>query len=163
MRGLASLILLAAVTVAGGAEVPPNALTPADIQDGWVQLFDGDGTFGWSVEGDVKPGGGSLTLVGGGKGAAVTTTSPFGRGLLRVAYEVSGTRPGVITWRNEDQHLGPSTDWAKLEWEPGSKTPPSSPIRISAPPGTTVIVRAVSLQPREMTSLFNGKDLTGWK
>jgi Domain of Unknown Function (DUF1080) len=163
MPRIASLILLITIGATARAADPPNTLTPEETKDGWVLLFDGETTFGWTVEGDVKPGGGSITLIGGEKGAAITTTSPFGRALLRVAYEVGGTKPGVITWRGENLWLGRSSNWAKLEWEPGPKTPPHSPVSIAAPPGTTAIVRAVSIKPAEMTALFNGKDLTGWK
>lgn len=162
MRMVLTVLAFVAGGVAVAADSPPNTMTPKEIADGWVLLFDGESTFGWTIEGDVKPGGGSLTI-GGQNGGSMTTTTSFGRADLRVAYEVVGNSPGVITWRNEDQQLGRTMDWVKLEWEPGSKTPLSSPIRLAAPPGSTVIVRAIAIKPKEMASLFNGKDLTGWK
>jgi hypothetical protein len=36
----------------------PNTLTPKEIADGWVLLFDGETTFGWKIDGaaEVKDG-----------------------------------------------------------------------------------------------------------
>src|SRR5438874_756540 len=68
-------ILLAALFVAamGHAAEPakPNALTPKEIADGWVMLFDGETTFGWKTEGTVKVEDGKLVL-GGEKAASAT-------------------------------------------------------------------------------------------
>src|SRR4051812_45885401 len=33
--------------VAAGEEVKPNTLTPKEVADGWILLFDGATTFGW--------------------------------------------------------------------------------------------------------------------
>ena len=40
----------------------PNTLTPKEIADGWILLFDGETTFGWKVEGEAKVKDGILHL-----------------------------------------------------------------------------------------------------
>jgi hypothetical protein len=54
-----------------------NALTPAEIADGWILLFDGDTTFGWMPRGDARwtvANGELTTQPGSGAGMLATTT-----------------------------------------------------------------------------------------
>src|SRR5205814_2160415 len=44
----------------------PNRLTPKEIADGWILLFDGETSFGWKVEGEAKVQDGKL-IIGGDK------------------------------------------------------------------------------------------------
>src|SRR5438105_192714 len=61
----AALLLLSAAAAARAADAAkPNTLTPKEVADGWLLLFDGETTFGWNVVGDVKAAGGVLTLGG---------------------------------------------------------------------------------------------------
>ena len=71
------LLLLVTALPATGDKTPPkpNTLTPQEIADGWVLLFDGQTTFGWKVQGEAKVHGGTLVL-GGTKETVVSTTSP---------------------------------------------------------------------------------------
>jgi hypothetical protein len=73
--------LLAGFALAGplrAADEPakPNTLTPQEIADGWLLLFDGETTFGWKVEGDARIKDGVLTC-GGDKEVSLTTTAQF--------------------------------------------------------------------------------------
>jgi hypothetical protein len=55
----------ATVPASAGEKVKPNTLTPEEIADGWLLLFDGETTFGWkagTTEADIKP---SLTVKNG--------------------------------------------------------------------------------------------------
>src|SRR5258708_2497806 len=75
---LCAVVLLSSALLVRAADEPkPNTLTPKEIADGWLLLFDGESTFGWKTEGDVKVAGGVLTL-GGSKQARVYTTTEFG-------------------------------------------------------------------------------------
>ena len=65
------LCLMAAPATAD--EKKPPTLTPKEIADGWIMLFDGESTFGWKVEGEAKVEAGVLTLVGGEKGASLSS------------------------------------------------------------------------------------------
>ena len=47
-------------------EPKPNILTPKEIADGWILLFDGETTFGWKIDGEAKVADGAL-VVGGDK------------------------------------------------------------------------------------------------
>src|SRR5471030_3064864 len=48
MRRILSLYLLMALTWPCHAQQKPNTLTPKEIADGWILLFDGETTFGWT-------------------------------------------------------------------------------------------------------------------
>src|SRR4051812_19723265 len=51
------LSVAAALCLAGAVRADdkpkPNALTPKEIADGWILLFDGETAFGWKTEGDA--------------------------------------------------------------------------------------------------------------
>ncbi len=66
-----------------------NSLTPAEIADGWILLFDGKTTFGWDAEGDIKAEDGSLIL-GGPNGGRIRSTCSFGDS--EVVFELKPTR-----------------------------------------------------------------------
>src|SRR5436309_1615688 len=69
------LLLLAAPALAQDAK--PNALTPKELSDGWILLFDGATPYGWAPRGDAKwrVEDGSLTAVPrSGAGMLMTTT-----------------------------------------------------------------------------------------
>src|SRR5438034_1865135 len=76
-----SLAFVLCFTTSILADVKPksNTLTPKEIADGWIMLFDGETTFGWkSSEGakpkaDVKEG----MLVISGPGNIIELTTPF--------------------------------------------------------------------------------------
>ena len=76
-RPLCTLIVLVIAAASAPAaekdEVNPNRLTPKEIADGWILLFDGQTTFGWKIEGEAKVENGVLVL-GGSKAAKAETT-----------------------------------------------------------------------------------------
>src|SRR4051795_5426991 len=84
-------LLLLAGAAAPGQEVVPNALTPKEVADGWLLLFDGETAFGWKVEGPAEVKGGALVLGRGGKAVAYPTTF-FGPNFdLRLEWQGQGT------------------------------------------------------------------------
>jgi hypothetical protein len=154
-----SLLLLTAA--AADEKKTPAALTPKEVREGWVLLFDGESTFGFETGGAVKADGGRLLVGSPENGGSVSTKAEFTRGLVRLRYKITGPKWALLTWREGKQDLSSANDFSTVEWEPGEKV--TSPIRIDAPPGTTVTVGLFAVKPRELTPLFNGKDLAGWK
>src|SRR2546423_5448176 len=77
-----AVCLLFATTGIANAQAKPNTLTPKEIADGWILLFDGETTFGWKVEksatgNEIKVAAGALNF--GDLGAAeVLSTIAFG-------------------------------------------------------------------------------------
>jgi hypothetical protein len=93
---LALLLTAALLIPADGqpAEKPnepakPNTLTPREITDGWLLLFDGETTFGWKIDGEAKVADGSLVL-GGAKDTSATLTTQFGDFELSVEHRLEG-------------------------------------------------------------------------
>jgi hypothetical protein len=70
----------------------PNTLSPKEIEEGWILLFDGETAFGWKTDGDVKVENESGELkIGGPKKSTSSTTSPFGTCQIRFEYSLHGT------------------------------------------------------------------------
>ncbi len=63
-RFIVSLFLILATVVPCSGQGKPNTLTPKEIADGWILLFDGETTFGWNHDGEVSVADGSLVLSG---------------------------------------------------------------------------------------------------
>jgi len=84
MRLLACLILSACIL---GAK--DNTVTPAEAQDGWLLLFDGESLFGWSQDGKRwKPGEGVLMCETGDCGE-LRTDVPFSDFVLKFDYRTA--------------------------------------------------------------------------
>jgi hypothetical protein len=97
-RLVPTLLLLAAAGLARAADEPkPNTLTPEEIADGWVLLFDGETTFGLAVEGDASVKDGVLK-VGGDKAAKVSTTTAFGMGVVQFDCRWSGRKQPEVSY-----------------------------------------------------------------
>ena len=89
-RLLSVTLLFALAATAGAADAPkPNTLTPKEIADGWILLWDGETTFGWRSPNDSK-----WTIADGmlapqaDKPGLLVTTSPFRD--YELEFELSG-------------------------------------------------------------------------
>jgi len=71
-----TVMLFALVPAPASAQLKANFLTPKEIADGWLLLFDGETTFGWQIEGDAKVADG-LLMIGGGRASSITATTGF--------------------------------------------------------------------------------------
>lgn len=180
-----------ALTVAvHGADDAAKAgmLTKAQIQEGWILLFDGTTPFGWKVEGDSKIEDGVLML-GGDKASKARTNTEFAGYELAFEYVAKGDqarlsvngqaidlRPAGDGWSAANVTLAEQDGKSKLS----SKIAPSAGGKAVAAeheldkPGRTAVafevgeggalrLRGVKLKPLGAKSLFNGKDLSGWK
>jgi hypothetical protein len=165
-RLLAALLLFVAALPSVGADAPAlNTLTPKEIAEGWILLFDGATTFGWKSEGEAGVSDGAL-VVGGAQASRAVTTTAFPA--FRFAFEVS--------WEDakEWQPISGTAKQAECELEGKIKDPErlksllegtKAPGRFSltALPGKAVRVRNLKLLPSGLEPIFNGKDLSNWK
>ena len=80
---------LLGTTARSAEEAKPNTLTPKEIEEGWILLFDGETTFGWKVEGDseIKDG---RWILGGKKETTLTSTTAFHLGELQFDFRNVG-------------------------------------------------------------------------
>ena len=80
----------------------PNTLTPKEIKEGWMLLFDGSTTSGWTTTQDLRiPAGwevteGCLTAIKGGKGGDIITKDQFSSFDLLVDFKIeTGCNSGI--------------------------------------------------------------------
>ncbi|HOQ88581.1 MAG TPA: DUF1080 domain-containing protein [Candidatus Hydrogenedentes bacterium] len=185
-------------TLCAGAVVVLATLTAASAQDvsegTWINLFDGESTYGWTAFGDaawmVRDG----TLVcDTGSGGALVTNASFMDFELTAQMKVSRGGTGALALRAPfEGHPGGgmivlpagkdnafSTIQVKATGGTVTATVNGQPVEISAPTqighialyyqryhrdkkAPVVELKELKLRPLGMTSLFNGKDLTGW-
>jgi hypothetical protein len=184
MRGLTTLMIVAvAGAAARGAEPQANTLTPDEIADGRILLFDGESTFGWKTEGDVTAKEGEL-IVGGKKASSVLTTTPFGKFELhfqllcddKFQYILREHEPTIVVRKTAQWHDArlavrhrDGEQWIEMEFDarPGGtqrlRGTPAMPIGFKVPEGAVLRLRNLKLKPIGLEPLFNGKDLNGWK
>jgi hypothetical protein len=206
------LLVLAGLGPVAAAEA--NTLTPEEVADGWILLFDGETLFGWkpASEANWKVADGVISVSEGEPGL-LCTTSQFGNYVLKVdfrsapgsnsgvflrtspkpddvtrkCYELNiadaGDNPfptGSFVQRQRRQGDHDSTDWqtfdvtadgghflVKLDGERVLDYTDPKPlgrgfIGLQLNSGR-VEFRNVKLKPLGLASMFNGKDLTGWK
>jgi RNA polymerase sigma factor (sigma-70 family) len=111
----------------------------------WQVLFDGKTTQNWKTEGQVTIED-SLLKVGGDKGGSIVTTASFARGSLAFAYRQAGDAKATMTWRGGEHAFSPARQgWTTSGYDPDAKG--ESPIRIVAPPGTTIWLREFAFRP----------------
>src|SRR5687768_11997159 len=72
MRHITLLFAVIAFPAFAEEKAKPNTLTPKQISEGWILLFDGETTFGWRTQGEVTAKNGNLVLKGGDQEASVT-------------------------------------------------------------------------------------------
>jgi hypothetical protein len=58
MHRLLTLLFVFSLAIPGWAadDTKPNTLTPKEIVEGWILLFDGETTFGWDADCRLKKG-----------------------------------------------------------------------------------------------------------
>ncbi len=164
-------------------------LSPKEIEEGWILLFDGETTFGWKTEGEVKVEDGQLRL-GGTKKSAIETTTVFGACNVEFTYNLLGKGKVTVASINDNfpdtnNFLGCwltsiinvskehgatgaikkvdseiQTAWARKKT---GKAVSPSPVRFEVEEGSTLVLKSIKLRPDEIQPLFNAKDLAGWK
>jgi len=165
MRRLSLVLVLLAVPAFADEKAKPNALTPKEIADGWVLLFDGETTFGLDVpDRDTTVKDGVLQIQGKFEGIHVRTWF----GPCEIRLEVSNDRK---TWAMETHRVDEAhTDKPEggLPIGETTRTPvggfdvPTHRFTILGT-GEPIYVRSLRCRPAATKAIFNAKDLTGWK
>jgi RNA polymerase sigma factor (sigma-70 family) len=115
-----------------------------EVKD-WQALFDGKTTKHWKTEGQVSVEDGILKI-GGDKGGSIVTSARFARGFARFSYRQAGEAKATMTWRGEEYAFHPNRQgWTSTAYEPDAAG--ESPIRIVAPPGTTLLIEEFAFRP----------------
>jgi len=99
MRTLSVLLLSAGLVLA-----QPNRLTPQEVADGWILLFDGETTFGWTAEGGAvwKVADGALAADGSAAGW-LRTNSEFADFVLKAEFRTAADGNSGIFLRSARQ------------------------------------------------------------
>ena len=195
-------------------DTEPNRLSSAELDDGWILLFDGETDFGWQAtsKANWKVADGVISVSSGEKGL-LATTSQFGDFVLKVDFRNPAETNSGIFLRTPLQPKDPATDCYELNIAAPAVSPfptgsfvgrkkaegqfDSSQWRtftVTADGGHFVVeldgqkvldyvdpsplarghiglqfnsgqveFRNVKLKPLSLASMFNGRDLTGWK
>lgn len=86
----AMLALSLTVPCRAADEAKPNTLTPKEIADGWILLFDGETTFGWDAAAKPRVEHGTL-IHGGDQDIHASTTTEFLDFELYFEYRIAST------------------------------------------------------------------------
>jgi hypothetical protein len=175
---LAACFLVAGVPGGAQEKAKPNTLTPKEIADGWILLFDGEAAFGWTLDGETKANAGVLRV--GGVNRAVALAAPDVRAYdLEYEYRIEGTGAAGLLLSETPTLFGETATPAKDAWKHSwlkvrgtdGKLPNGNIIGgqgairpcWACDANTVLLLRSVKLLPIALKPLFNGKDLTGWK
>jgi 3-keto-disaccharide hydrolase len=208
-----SLVLLASL-IGGRARADAVTLTPAELADGWILLFDGETTFGWEAgsDADWKVVDGALSAASG-QGGLLATTSEFADYVLKVDFRAPAETNSGIFLRTPVHPTDPAKDCYELNIASPALSPFPTGSFVNRQKGTTspatsdwqsyevraegghfvvtldgqtvldytdpqplgrgriglqfrtgpVQFRNIKLRPLGLASLFNGRDLKGWK
>jgi hypothetical protein len=213
---IAAAVLCVIALAVSAAELKTNSLTPQEVSEGWILLFDGETLFGWAPRGDAK-----WTIADGviisrpGNGAGMLSTSAeFADYKLKIEFWIDDKANSGVFLRCPLQGEITATNAYEVNiYDPHPKWPTGSINEIARTTGqpkttgqwnsfeitaegerlvvrlngqTTVDVRNsqhargtialqkfssdgqvrfrnIKLKPLGLKSIFNGKDLTGWK
>ncbi|VTT97674.1 Secreted glycosyl hydrolase OS=uncultured planctomycete GN=HGMM_F11G08C09 PE=4 SV=1: DUF1080 [Gemmataceae bacterium] len=144
------------------ADDKPNTLTPKEIADGWLLLFDGETTFGWTIDGEAAVKDGWL-VVGGTKATTATCNTAVPAETVMVEIKHPGDVPDDKQARLS---FDPKSEGAPLKGKGGVGALRDGQLtraKVTVPAGTTVQLRNFKISPAANTKLFDGKNLDGWK
>lgn len=119
---VAPLVLLLLAPAARGQE--HNRLTPEELAEGWVLLFDGETLFGWqpATEANWTVADGAIAVDSGEKGL-LATTSEFADYVLKIEFRAeAGTNSGVFL-RTPPVPTDPKSDCYELNIADESVSP----------------------------------------
>ncbi len=169
MYSLLCLALLSPALPAHDAasELLPPGITMDKAFQGWIALYDGETNYGWKTTGEVKIEKGILTA-GGEKEASLTTTSYFDAFEVVIEYRLEGGKgsfsvksgDGLAKHSEKQTPAGDAIGTFTLKSPTSAK---SGPIVIAVEAGTMMHIKSITLRPLGTKSIFNGKDLDGWK
>lgn len=92
-----TVVLLRITAAYALAEPPANTLTPQEVDEGWVLLFDGETTFGWQALGKAEFEAKNGTLLARpGKDGCVCTTTQFPSFVMRSQIRADAKHPVAL-------------------------------------------------------------------
>jgi hypothetical protein len=106
------------------AQDAPNTLSPEELDDGWILLFDGETTFGWKPTSDAnwRAADGLISVDSGPPGLLCTTTQ-FGDYVLKIDFRApKGTNSGIFL-RTPLKPTDPAVDCYELNIADPSVSP----------------------------------------
>jgi hypothetical protein len=157
----AAALVFAALPMLAADEAKPNTLTPKEIAEGWLLLFDGETPFGWKIEGPFKVEKGELIL-GGEKETKAQHQTSFGPHEFEAETRTDGN--GTVTLRTNGGQSSRTVGNGGGSWgKTRSRDDGSGQVSVHVEAGTRLHLRSVKIRPRNPQPLFNGKDLAGWK
>ncbi len=159
MRALVVLLLVAGFGMAADSKTKP-LLSEKQLADGRLLLFDGESTFGWTTTGDVTVEKGVLTLA---PEAIVEWPFALGPGNVFLKFPDLGTGSFKVEFGSSTLEVrnpkGDTISGTSL----GDGTRAVGALKITAPKDKAISLTAIHFRPQGCTSIFNGKDLKGWK
>ena len=173
-RLLALLSLALSATPSPAAD--PAPLTPQQLADGWVKLFDGESTFGWPKGATVEDG--KLVFVAPADRPLLVPLSITHRGEFSIRYSAKSPPPAdrnmvvffidhIDDQRSRWQNVLPDTDGDKFSdvtfSMPRPRTDMNLTPEISVPAGGRLTIAYLDFRPVGAKPLFDGKTLDGWK
>ena len=119
LRTLAVLLAAIAFAAAAQAAETPNTLSPEEIAEGWILLFDGETDFGWKAgsQANWKVADGEISVSEGEKGL-FSTTSPFADYVLKVDFRADKNTNSGVFLRTPAQPTDPTGDCYELNIAP---------------------------------------------
>jgi hypothetical protein len=114
---LASLPLAASATAADQPRL--NTLSPEELAEGWILLFDGQTLFGWQPnnEADWHVADGAIAVSRGDQGL-LNTTSEFADYQLKLEFRADKTTNSGVFLRTPEKPTDPATDCYELNIAP---------------------------------------------
>ena len=95
------LVIALAIPCSAADDAKPNTLTPKEIAEGWILLFDGKTTFGWDIAGKptVREG---VLVYGGDADVRASITTAFRQYELKLEYLIEKTAKDAasVTWQH---------------------------------------------------------------
>ncbi len=156
------LLALLAFPALADEKPKPNTLTPKEIADGWILLFDGETTYGWKVEGEAKVKNGQLIL-GGDKETIATFQTTFKYSQVK-ATNIDGENRSELKAIDEDlTATGGGSNAGSTFAKSVSLQIANGQLRLTVPAGKAAQLSDIRCLPTLSTKIFNAKDLTGWK
>src|SRR5262245_2296084 len=162
-RAVRQILTVLACLVLANSLPAADKLTPQEVADGWIMLFDGETTFGWKIDGEAAVRDGVL-MIGGEKPTTASTTGAFMtfQFVLETTNGTGGEQMPRLRMVTSDPSPLSGSREARGTYN-GAVKPRSGPIVIEVPAGGKVELRRLNIRPTGMKSHFNGKDLDGWK
>jgi len=145
-----------------------DPLTPKQVADGWVKLFDGESTFGWPKGATVEDG--KLMLTAPADKALTVTLPAVSHEQFDIAYmtpptdTLSASLPTVAVGGSSALLDGSAGEKVTSKtWS--SELPAKGGIAavLTVPPGGRLALTKFNVRLLDATPIFDGKTLDGWK